>query len=73
MKTATLYTALKEIDESAKGKQYKFDIYFKSSQVRLTNVTLDEVNSQLYRSTDNIGKQWYFSVEDVLMISKFNQ
>lgn len=75
MKKETFSAAIKSIEESAKSDtMVKFDIYFKSGSqtTRLVNVGLDKINVDLYRSTDNIGKEWYFSVDDVLMVSKFN-
>ena len=74
MKKETFGSAVKAIEESAKpDTMVRFDIYFKSGSqtTRLVNVELDKINVDLYRSTDNIGKEWYFSVDDVLMISKF--
>jgi hypothetical protein len=75
MKKETFNSALSAIDESVSGKTVKYDVHFKSAgqTARLINVTLEKLTTDLYKSTDNIGKEWYFSVEDVLMISKFNQ
>lgn len=74
MKKETFGSAVKAIEESVKpDEMVRFDIYFKSGSqtTRLVNVQLEKINVDLYRSTDNIGKEWYFSVDDVLMISKF--
>lgn len=82
MKKELFDAALREIDKSEQGDGVKFDIYFQcgNSATRLVNVTLEKIDGvvgsrndgDLYCSTDNIGKRWYFSVQDVLMISKFS-
>lgn len=75
MKKETFNSALAAIEDSASGNPVKYDVYFKSAvqTTRLVNVALEKLTTDLYKSTDNIGKEWYFSVDDILLISKFNQ